>query len=946
MAKKTASRSKRSTTRRKSSPRSGTKRRGKGQIKVSKQQAERMALLQLRIGRAAHLYSMTAAFALAASGILLLLTQPGRALEGLPIDTRMVLPWLMPILAGAFIAASALYLKWQPYATERSSRHFVVTVIALLASVATLLLLTLRNLQGFNPQSLAWVYPSALAGISLTLISLAMTWRGWGRRKVLSMLAAAFPMALMVYGFNPIFSTGIPSDLLILTFMGSAVAVQFSGSMLHVASTSNRVQTREMIRVSNDRLQILSEKLQAQRNAVDYKEKALRTKEADLEVNEKAIKQRLRSVDDARKELESLQTKVDHSTDELRQLKKTVGSREADVATREQKIGLKQKDLGSRESEVKKTLKRLSKQEGQLANQERSLEKGLRGLEDQKSDLADREAELREAERTQKDLRKEVETGRKQLMERESEVRLKESALEMKGGGAGLAARDVSIPKQIKRLETRLLDKEKELSQRELQLKRTTQEVEASVRTSEDRAKKAEQRLAKVASQGKDLTSREKEVAQRETVLRQREHDLERQRSVMESSVASIQEKEAKYEQLYKEARSQASSARHTEKEIQDGLATVRERETKLDRMKASLEEEREEINAKLQGLLRKEKEVEARESETKLRILEAKKKIRNMPVSADGRALMEREKALELREKRLKDKEQEVKSRLYEKAKALKEKETAIKRGLTIVEADDTEEPMEQAKSTGDRGSSGIPRLDDLLMGGIPTGSQILYVGPAFVGKEVAILNFIAEGLRSGVPCVVITTSRPPDEVAKDMGPILPSFMEYEQLGLIRWIDGSTPLENPKKTPIVDGNTYVVAGAGDYEGILGAMNMIVEDLSKEDYPYFKLAYMTLSTSLTQGSEKEGMSYVQRFVNGMRQMDSIGIYAVEGGMHEKQQIEALEHQMEGAVHFRSERQKSQLKVAGIAEAQTRDWVEYKHDSRTLRLGAFQLERIR
>ncbi|MEE9593567.1 MAG: ATPase domain-containing protein, partial [Thermoplasmata archaeon] len=878
MAKKTASRSKRSTTRRKSSPRSGTKRRGKGQIKVSEKQAERMALLQLRIGRAAHLYSMTAAFALAASGILLLLTQPGRALEGLPMDTRMVLPWLMPILAGAFIAASALYLKWRPYATERSSRHFVVTMIALLASAATLLLLTLQNLQGFNPQSLAWVYPSALAGISLTLISLAMTWRGWGRRKVLSMLAAAFPMALMVYGFNPIFSTGIPSDLLILTFMGSAVAVQFSGSMLHVTSTSNRVQTREMIRVSNDRLQILSEKLQAQRNAVDYKEKALRTKEADLEVNEKALRQRLRSVDDARKELESLQTKVDHSTDELRQLKKTVGSREADVATREQKLGLKEKDLGSRESEVKKTLKRLSKQEGQLANQERSLEKGLRGLEDQKSDLADREAELREAERTQKDLGKELDTGRKQLMERESEVRLKESALEMKGGGVGLAARDVSIPKQIKRLETRLLDKERELSQRELQLRRTTQEVESSVRKSEDRAKKAEQRLAKVASQGKNLTSREKEVAQRETVLRQREHDLERQRSVMESSVASIQEKEAKYEQLYKEARSQASSTRHTEKEIQDELATVRERETKLDRMKASLEEEREEINAKLQGLLRKEKEVEARASETKLRILEAKKKIRNMPVSGDGRALMEREKALELREKRLKDKEQEVKSRLYEKAKALKEKETAIKKGLTIVEADETEEPMGQVRSTGDRGSSGIPRLDDLLMGGIPTGSQILYVGPAFVGKEVAILNFIAEGLRSGVPCVVITTSRPPDEVAKDMGPILPSFMEYEQLGLIRWIDGSTPLANPKKkTPIVDGNTYVVAGAGDYEGILGAMNMIVEDLSQEDYPYFKLAYMTLSTSLTQGSEKEGMSYVQRFVNGMRQIESIGI---------------------------------------------------------------------
>ncbi|MCJ2531113.1 MAG: hypothetical protein LN413_02175 [Candidatus Thermoplasmatota archaeon] len=948
MAKKRASRSKRSrkSGRKPSVPLDGGVR-GKGSMKASKGQAERMALLQLRIGRASHLYSMAAAFALAASGILLLLTQPGRPLQDLPTDTRMVLPWLVPILAGAFIAASALHLKWKPYASARSSRHFVLTVVALLVSIATFLLLALQNLRGFNPQSLVWVYPSALAGISLTLISLAMTWRGWGQRKLLSILAAAFPMALMAYGFNPIFSTGIPSDFLILTFMGSAVAVQFSGSMLHISATSNRVQSREMIHVTNDRLQILSDRLKSQKSAVDYKAKALRAKEADLEVNEKALKQRLRSVDEGRKELKSLQAKVGKGTGELRRLKKQIGSREAEVATREQRMSLNEKEVAGREAEVKKTLKRLSKQESQWASQERKLEKGLAGLRDREQELAAREEEIRKAEGAQKRLRKEIDTASKELMERESELRLKESALEMKGGGEGLAARTASIPKQLKRLEARLLEKEKELSQRELQVKRSTHDLEADVRKSEDRARRAERQLGKVASQGKDLSGRAKEAANRESTLRQREHDLERQKALLESSLANAKKREAKYEQLFKEARSQASSTRHTEQEVQDELAAVHARDAKLEKMKASIEEEREEINAKLQTVLRKEKEVEARESETKLRILEAQKKIKDMPLSGDARALVERERALELREKRLEVKEQESKSRLYEREKALKEKETAIKKGLTIVEADEADEPDSRAESAGSRASSGIPRLDDLLMGGIPTGSQILYVGPAFVGKEVAILNFIAEGLRSGVPCVVVTTSRPPDEVARDMGPILPSFMEYEQLGLIRWIDGSMPLADPKKeTPIVEGNTYVVAGAGDYEGILGAMNLIVEELSEEDHPYFKLAYMTLSTSLTQGSEKEGMSYVQRFVNGMRQIESIGIYAVEGGMHEKQQIEALEHQMEGAIHFRSERQKNKLKVAGIAETQTRDWVEYKHDSRTLRLGAFQLERIR
>src|SRR3972149_4650779 len=50
-------------------------------------------------------------------------------------------------------------------------------------------------------------------------------------------------------------------------------------------------------------------------------------------------------------------------------------------------------------------------------------------------------------------------------------------------------------------------------------------------------------------------------------------------------------------------------------------------------------------------------------------------------------------------------------------------------------------------------RFKTGMARLDDLLFGGFPMNANLLFVGPAFVGKEVAVLNFIAEGLRSSVP-------------------------------------------------------------------------------------------------------------------------------------------------------------------------------------------------
>ena len=79
----------------------------------------------------------------------------------------------------------------------------------------------------------------------------------------------------------------------------------------------------------------------------------------------------------------------------------------------------------------------------------------------------------------------------------------------------------------------------------------------------------------------------------------------------------------------------------------------------------------------------------------------------------------------------------------------------------------------------TGDR------RLDDLLLGGIPFGNNILVYGPPFTGKEVVINGFIAEGLKKGIPAVWIITDKMPSEIREEMMFILPGYEEYEKRGL-----------------------------------------------------------------------------------------------------------------------------------------------------------------
>jgi len=69
---------------------------------------------------------------------------------------------------------------------------------------------------------------------------------------------------------------------------------------------------------------------------------------------------------------------------------------------------------------------------------------------------------------------------------------------------------------------------------------------------------------------------------------------------------------------------------------------------------------------------------------------------------------------------------------------------------------------------------SIGIPELDAMLGGGIPSGHSLLVAGPSGAGKSILGRQFIAEGLRRGEPGVVAMFEELPDEyvaAAKRMG-------------------------------------------------------------------------------------------------------------------------------------------------------------------------------
>jgi circadian clock protein KaiC len=83
----------------------------------------------------------------------------------------------------------------------------------------------------------------------------------------------------------------------------------------------------------------------------------------------------------------------------------------------------------------------------------------------------------------------------------------------------------------------------------------------------------------------------------------------------------------------------------------------------------------------------------------------------------------------------------------------------TIGKPGLTVYPRLETIPPPPQAQEpVGERIASGIPRLDELMGGGIHAGETTAVVGPSGTGKTGVALHFVVEGLAEGERCLYVS--------------------------------------------------------------------------------------------------------------------------------------------------------------------------------------------
>src|SRR5436309_1990656 len=341
--------------------------------------AAQQGLLQLSFARHAHGYGFLAAAAFLLNAVLLL-TLGGQA-QALPlprsVTTNMVL-WLHPAVAGALASWDAVRLKREPYRRHYVSTHFGTSAAGMVLFFIVAFAIILLMQQSLPEALVPWVYPLTVAGIPLTIISMGMTWQGLGLRKVGSFAAALVMPILMFFlvlgGARITDPSGAPDlggiRLFVLTFVIGALTSEIAGSLLHLIASSTSVNQREILKADNSKVALIQQDYQKKREALDYKERALRGREAHLEALQQELEDQAKELKSKFSDVTARENAIEKGTKDLRDIDRKVASARAEIEAKAEEIRLRDADISTLKTEHEKMRQTLNAREASLAVRE------------------------------------------------------------------------------------------------------------------------------------------------------------------------------------------------------------------------------------------------------------------------------------------------------------------------------------------------------------------------------------------------------------------------------------------------------------------------------------------------------------------------------------------------------------------------------------------------
>ncbi len=373
--------------------------------------------------------------------------------------------------------------------------------------------------------------------------------------------------------------------------------------------------------------------------------------------------------------------------------------------------------------------------------------------------------------------------------------------------------------------------------------------------------------------------------------------------------------------------------------------AAIKQKDRHIDELRNELKVKEDSLSNLMEKTRFKEEEFNNREISLQHREELLKEELRKIEMNKAQMGSMkeiELKKSLEDLREQIKAKEEKVKS--LEKYLSQKEEELDRREKALIGKEVEVMEELTIAELKQEKVKSGTPRLDDLLFGGIPVGAQVAIYGPPFVGKEVVMNAFAAEGLRKGIPVIWVTTDHTIREIREEMSYVLNGFEEYEKLGLMYYIDAySRSIGDNSRVE----NAAYIEDFSDIENIdalvekrLDAVRDIVEKKS------YRVIFKSISSLTAVYETKNIFKLLRPFVAKRKRDKCTAMYCVEKGIVSDQDVQIIGSIMDGIIEFETDGQSNFIEIRGICETQTRDRVKYTASKSALSIGSFSLGHIK
>ena len=546
----------------------------------------------------------------------------------------------------------------------------------------------------------------------------------------------------------------------------------------------------------------------------------------------------------------------------------------------------------------------------------------------------------------------EVQDTQRQLFEERARRKQLEDEIEHVKRGS-IAVIKYVRNREAKAREQALQAKEAELADLKLKLLQGGASVDASGQlvagdpSSADPS--APQPMADAPSRDLDHKLRQ-EFAEREQAYIDRETELRRRTVQLEADIRSLRagaEAVRSREDLLKQGKESLSDT------LNQRIADVDQRERDLLARENELRAKFEEIRIGAEDLERKRGPLDFKEKE--LAAWEQQLQMNKQALSIEARRLEQLRVAVApANEASIKEKAtDDLRGEVTRKEEELRAREAFLRQKMTELEAlqrkaaewEADQMHTEAVESTREgKVRTGVRRLDDLLYGGYPTGSQLLVNGPTHTGKDILARLFVAEGLKEGVPAIWIVTDRTYTQIREEMTLLYPPYAQAEGRGMLRYVDlYSRSLGVTQAEPSV--RLLAPTDKGAVDQLTAYTNQFSQDL-KEKFGGYRLVFESVSTVTAYLDTNTTFRFLQPFV-GRRKMDgAAGYYILETGMHTDADLQTLEHMMDGSVNLKIDQLKTFLSVKGIGDSQSRAWVGYTFSKKSFSLGSFSLDHIR